>query len=103
MWMAAYWTKMSHRRNYGLPHIHQRDIEKDARDIENDRIRKALCNDRGTLQEAHKESLNPWTKDWRESLRKWESKHGYSDSVTARDTNKKAVQFLKKFADSKTE
>ena len=75
VWVNAYWTRMSHQRSldpfkYGVQYKVPIEFNPSIKEKDS---KKRRGNDRGTLHEEYKESLNPMTKDWRESLRGWEN------------------------------
>lgn len=74
IYLTTYWTKLSHKRNvdrtkYGLQAEKYKDLRPGIKNVEkvgSDVVR------RPTLMDDCRESLNPETKDWRESLRSFE-------------------------------
>ena len=92
-WQNSYWKRLSH----------QRSIEQSSKPISSINQGSKFCttlsdtkgnkNDlvynRMSFMEEHQEYLNPFTKNWRESLRAWSSKYNeYSSSP--RNTNKQS-------------
>ena len=70
--LNLYWKKLSVERNhnYDLPTKHHLEDLIDVK--ETHKTAKHSSIRRPTLIEEYKESLNPRTKQWRGSLRKWE-------------------------------
>ena len=94
-WQVAHWTRLSHQRSL---------IERGHGKEEN-KISKATMDQfnqdasRGkyktTLREDHEEDLNPLTKDWRKSLRTWESNYWFITDPPPTAKNKKKVRWTK--------
>ena len=94
VWVVGYWTRMSHQRNadgsqfkYGS-HTQHMECNDKIKNID----RGNVYSTRGTLQDEYRETFNPMTKDWRESLREWENSSG----IGKKNKTKKAVHWSKK-------
>ena len=70
-WQVAHWMKMSRQRCLSECGKYSKENTDDDGKLLDNNVNKNRCKNNVTLLEYHKEDLNPWTRDWRESLRTW--------------------------------
>ena len=93
-WQVAHWTRLSHQRS-----LHERGHGKEDNNLKSRTGQVAENTTTGkyknTLREDHEEDLNPFTKDWRKSLRTWESSYWFITDHPPPTKNKKKVRWTK--------
>ena len=89
-WQNEYWKKISRQRSIenSVQHLNEKNGEgNDFASFENNTGNTSTY--RMSFIEEHQEYLNPFTRNWRESLRAWSSKYNdYSNSP--RNVNKQS-------------
>ena len=89
-WQNAYWKKISRHRSTENSFQPPNQVSNETNDTVT--IGQSLTSKnqyRMTFTEEHQEYLNPFTRNWRESLRAWSSNNiGYSNSP--RNVNKQS-------------
>ena len=92
--LVSHWLRLARQRSldhckHGILYKQDVDCNTGSYGIEN--CRGKGNNNSGSICEHYKESLNPMTKGWRESLRKWEG-----DGYATGNQSKKVVHWSKK-------
>jgi hypothetical protein len=70
-WQVAHWIKMSRQRCLSECVKYSNENTDNDGKLLDDNVDINRCKNSVTLLEYHKEDHNPWTRDWRESLRTW--------------------------------
>ena len=92
-WHVAQWTKMSHRRSLSeCANCSKKNKEHNGKLLD-DNADRAMCTNTTTIRKYHEEDLNPWTKQWRESLRS--CKYSYMPNPEPTRKKKKKVRWSK--------
>lgn len=93
-WQVAQWTKMSRERSLSDRLKYSKENKDHNGKLFYDNVEKDRCKNSTTLREYYEEDLNPFTRDWRESLRTWN--YSYTEIPEPSERKKKKVSWTKR-------